>query len=404
MHDQLFQWIKEAAEALRGVAKRTPMEPSKTFSTMTGSRVFLKLESLQTTGSFKIRGAFNKIRLLSDAERERGVVCSSAGNHAQGVAFSATHMGVPSTVFMPVFAPPSKVHATRGYGARVVLSGAIYDEAYAAAMEHVKAHGKTFVHPFDDIDVIAGQGTLGLEILEDLPDVDAIVVPVGGGGLVAGVAAAVRQVRPRTAIVGVEAHGAPAMRQSLLEGSVKPSAGVATIADGIAVKTPGQKPFEIIRELVDEVVTVGDEEIAHALYQLAQRAKMVVEPAAAVGLAALLTRKVCFPGKSVVAVVSGGNVDMSLYAQILERGLHTEGLRARVAVDVPDQPGRLHELLSILSSVRANVETISHDRFTTSVAVGHVRITIIFRTLGMDQVTEVLEELQKRNLRYELLQ
>lgn len=395
--------IRGAAQALHGIAKHTPLIRSKTFSDLTGCSLHLKLENLQVTGSFKLRGAYTKIHGLTESERACGVVCASAGNHAQGVAFSATAMGVASTVFMPVFAPPPKIQATRAYGATVELVGANYDEAYEAARQHADVHGATFVHAFDDPAVVAGQGTLGLEILDDLPEVEAVLVPIGGGGLIAGIALAIKALRPDVRVIGVQAAGAASMQHSLTEGAITTLPSVQTIADGIAVRRPGAVTFPIVQEHVDEVVTVSDEAAAYALYLLVQRAKLIAEPACVVGLAALLTGVLDLPGQTVAAVLTGGNVDLGLLSQILERGLRQDGLRAGIAVDVPDRPGMLNELVDILSDLRANIQTITHDRETPDIPVGHARVSITFRTLGHQQIAAVAEALRARGLTFTVL-
>ncbi len=403
MTDFPFDRIEQAHRALAEVVKRTPLIPSRTFSAMTGSRVCLKLENLQDTGSFKLRGAFNKIRQLTPEERQRGVVCASAGNHAQGVAYAAAAMGVQSTVFMPLFAPPAKIQATRGYGAHVELVGTIYDEAYAAARAYAQAHGAVLVHAFDDPQVIAGQGSIGVEIFEDLGEVDVVLCPTGGGGLIAGVAAALKHLKPGVRVVGVEAEGAQSMKLSLEQGRIVPMTSMTTIADGIAVKVPGEVTFPLVQRYVDEMVTVDDEETAYALYLLLQRAKLLAEPAGAVSLAALLCGRVAFPGQTVVVLVSGGNVDLALLTQIVERGLIRDGLRAKIAVDVPDRPGTLDDLLDILAGLQANIQFLTHDRFTASVPIGHVRVTVTFRTLGREQIARIEEALRARNLAFQVL-
>ncbi len=403
MDEITFAGIEEAGQALRGAVKQTPLSRSRTFSEMAGCRLHLKLENLQATGSFKIRGAYNRIRLLTDGEKSRGVVCASAGNHAQGVACSARAMGVKSTVFMPVFTPPSKVQATRSYGAEVNLEGLTYDDAFAAASALAREDGRIYIHAFDDAEVIVGQGTIGLEIQADLPDVDVVLVPVGGGGLISGIATALKHLRPQVEIVGVEAEGAPAMVRSLERGRLEALTSMDTIADGIAVKSPGARTFAIVQKLVDRMVTVSDEETSHVLFLLAERAKLIAEPAGVVALAAALSEKAGYPGKKVAVVISGGNVDLALLTQIVDRGLVQSGMVSRIAVDVPDRPGSLNELLAILTGLRANVRSISHDRQTASVPVGHVRVTITFRTLGREQVEELTAILRQRGLTQKLL-
>ena len=398
-----FKDIKEAYDVLKPVVKRTSLEKSKTFSKLTKTNVYLKLENLQTTGSFKIRGAYNKIYHLSKKERERGVVCASAGNHAQGVAHASKLMNVKSTVFMPIYTSPTKIIATKAYGAEVVLEGITYDDAAAAAKKYAEEKKMTFVHAFNDHQVIAGQGTIGIEIFESLPDVDAVIVPIGGGGLISGIALALKTLKPKVKVIGAEAEGAQSMKKSLEENKIVPLKSINTIADGIAVKTPKEITFELAKKYVDEVVTVNDEEIANALYLLLQRAKLVVEPAGAVSLAAILSKKVTLPGKNVVAVLSGGNVNLSLLTQIIERGMMKNKLLVKISITALDKPKVLRDILNILANLGSNVQAISHDRCTTAVPVGYVKIIITFQTLGKEQIEIIKQELDRKNLKYQIL-
>lgn len=354
--------IQEARKRLAGVIHPTPLDHSTTFSRLTGSEVYFKLENLQKTGSFKIRGAYNKIMSLTLEERQRGVIAASAGNHAQGVACAATRAGIPSTVVMPEGAPISKVMATRGYGARVILAGGGYDEAFDYARQLQKETGATFVHGFDDPLVAAGQGTIGLELLDELPDLDAVLVPVGGGGLIAGVAMAVKSLKPRVRVIGVQSQGAPAVYLSLKGDCRQQLAATATIADGISVRRPGEFTLEVIRRYVDDVLLVDDEEIARAILMLLERSKIVVEGAGAVVLAALLHGHLSLPGAKVALVLSGGNIDVNILSIIIERGLVKSGRIIRLRTVVTDQPGSLQRLLGVLAAVRANVISINHDR------------------------------------------
>ncbi len=396
--------IAAAYEVLRPVVKQTPLERSKTFSEMTEADLYLKLENLQTTGSFKLRGAYNKIHRLDDRQKRRGVICASAGNHAQGVAHAATLLDVSSTVYMPRYAPPTKIIATRSYGAEVVLEGETYDDAHRAAAQHAERDGLTFVPAFNDPDVIAGQGTIGIEIYQALDDIDVVLVPVGGGGLISGVAVALKHLQPDVTVIGVEAEGAQAMLRSLQQGEPTPLTSMSTIADGIAVKHPGMLTFEHVRRYVDDMITVTDEEIARTLYMLLQRAKLVVEPAGAAGLAAVLCGTVSFPGKNVVALLSGGNINLLLLTQAVERGMMQHDLLSRFAVTVPDRPHMLGRMLDALAELNVNVQSISHDRMTTSVPIGHVKIIVTFQTLGTEQISQVERALRERELPYERLQ
>ena len=395
--------VNEAYEILKPVVHHTALEYSRTFSETTKSQVYLKLENLQKTGSFKIRGAYNTISHLSKEEKKHGVICASAGNHAQGVAYAATLLGVKSTVFMPIYTPPAKILATKGYGAEVVLEGATYDDAALAAAEYAKKQGIVFVHAFNNEQVIAGQGTIGLEIFEDLKEVDVVLVPIGGGGLISGIGLALKTLKPQVKIIGVEAEGAQSMKQSLEQNVIVPLKSVATIADGIAVKTPKDLTFALAKQYVDEVVTVNDDEIAHALYLLLQRAKLVVEPAGAVSLAALLSKKVSYPKKNIVCVLSGGNANLSLLEQVIERGMLHEQLMVKIAITVLDKPKMLKEILGILANLGANVQTIVHDRCTTAVPIGYVKIVITFHTLGKEQIDVIKHELDKKHLEYQLV-
>jgi len=398
-----FSDIVDAQSALRGIVKESPLERSKSFSTMSGAEVYLKLENLQTTGSFKVRGAYNKIRSLSAAEAARGVLCASAGNHAQGVAYAATQLGVKSTVFMPIFAPPLKVIATRAYGAKVVLTGETFDDAFRAAAEFGRESGATFVHPFNDPLIIAGQGTVGLELFEQLRDVDEVLVPVGGGGLIAGIAIALKQLNPRIRVIGVEAEGAQSMKASVAAGRPVVLTSVDTIADGIAVKSPGNLTFEAASRLVDDLVTVSDAEIARTAYLLLQRAKILAEPAGVAAMAAVLFNRTEAKGKKVIPVISGGNINMSILEQILDKGAMAEGLRARISVLIPDQAGRLKSIITILEKMKANIHDIYHERTTRSVPVGHVMVIITFNLQDAAQLSAILAEMDRNGLPHQVL-
>jgi len=398
-----FNEIKEAYDILKPVVKRTPLEKSKTFSKLTKTNIYMKLENFQTTGSFKIRGAYNKIYHLSKKERMQGVVCASAGNHAQGVAHASKLLGVNSTVFMPIFTPPTKIIATKSYGANVILEGATYDDAALAAKKYAEEKNLIFVHAFNDNFVISGQGTIGIEIFESLPDVDAVIVPIGGGGLISGIALAIKTLKSKVKVIGVEAEGAQSMKKSLEKNKIVPLKSINTIADGIAVKTPKEITFELAKKYVDYVVTVNDEEIANALYLLLQRAKLVVEPAGAVALAAILSKKVNFVGKNVVVVLSGGNVNLSLLTQIIERGMIKNKLLTKISIIALDKPKVLRDILTILANLGSNVQSISHDRGTTSVPVGYVKIIITFQTLGKEQIDVIKKELYRKKLKYQIL-
>ena len=398
-----FSDIIKAQSTLRNIVKVTPLESSKSFSMMSGAQVFMKMENLQSTGSFKVRGAYNMISALSAEELSNGVVCASAGNHAQGVAYSATRLGVKSTVFMPVFAPPLKVMATRSYGAEVVLTGDTFDDAFAAAMTFKEESGAYFIHPFNHPDIIAGQGTIGLEIFKQLDDVQDVVVPIGGGGLIAGIAIALKKFNPKIRIIGVEPEGAQSMKLSMEQGRVSSLSSLHTIADGIAVKTPGDLTLECVQKYVDELVVVSDAEISHALYLMLQRAKILAEPSGVASMAAILTHKIDVKGRKVVPVISGGNINMGTLEQIIEKGMMEEGMRVRLKVLTPDLAGELKQLITILDSIRANIHDIQHERSITTVPVGFVLITLTFNLQSIDQLQTIREAFDDKNLKYEVL-
>jgi threonine dehydratase len=390
--------IIAAQQTMRNTIKSTTLMPSKTFSKLAGNQIFMKLENLQTTGSFKVRGAFNKIFHLTEEEKKYPVVAASAGNHAQGVAFSATKLGLKSTIFMPTFTPPTKVSATRFYGADVILTGDSFDDAYEASQEYCQTHNATYIHPFNDSKIIAGQGVVGLEIFIQCPDVDTVIVPVGGGGLISGIAIAMKEMKPSIKIIGVEAEHAASALASRKKGELVTLPSATTIADGIAVKRPGDLTFRIIEEYVDELITVTDTEISHAAYLMLQRGKLLVEPAGAVALAASISRKSCCMGKNVVPVVSGGNINMSLLQQIIDQGMYLEGLRTTFQVIVPDQAGELQKILAILDKLKANIQDIVHERSITSVPVGHVMILCTINLQHKKQLDTIKDELGRRGL------
>ncbi|MGW3631319.1 threonine ammonia-lyase [Streptomyces sp. NPDC005122] len=380
--------VRGAQKMLSGVARMTAMEGSRYLSQLVGAPVHLKCENLQRTGSFKLRGAYVRIAGLLPEERAAGVVAASAGNHAQGVALASSLLGVRSTVFMPTGAPLPKVAATRDYGAEVRLHGQVVDETLAAAQEYAAATGAVFIHPFDHPDIIAGQGTVGLEILEQCPEVRTIVVGIGGGGLAAGVAVAVKSIRPDVRIVGVQAAGAAAYPASLAAGRPVPVANPATMADGIKVGRPGDVPFAIIRDLVDEVRTVSENSLSSALLLCLERAKLVVEPAGASPVAALLQEPDTFEGP-VVALLSGGNVDPLLMQRILRHGMAASGRYLAVTLRLTDRPGALATLLGVLSVADANVLDVSHVRTDPRLGLTEVEVELHLETKGPEHCAEV---------------
>ena len=397
--------VLEAAERVEGVARRTPLTPSHAFSELTGADVRLKLENNQRTGAFKIRGATNRIETLSPAQREAGVVTASAGNHAQGVALAASRLGVDATIVMPEQAAVSKVEATEHYGAEVVLHGEDYNEAAERAHELETEEGRTYVHAFDDDYVMAGQGTLGLELVEDCPDVDTVVVPIGGGGLISGIATAVKGAKPDARVIGVEAEGADSAFRSLGAGGVVELDAVDTIADGLAARKVGDRTFEVIRERVDEVVTVSDSEIAVAVMLALERAKTLVEGAGAVPLAALLSGAVDVePGEVVVPVLSGGNIDMNMLTTVLMRGLVETGRYLRIRTVLPDRPGALVDLSTVIAEHKANIYAFKHDRTSRDVGLNDAEVEVDIETRGPEHVEALLADLRSRGYDVEVIQ
>jgi len=385
--------IRAARERVAGVVKTTPLDLSTTFSGLCGREIYLKLENLQKTGSFKVRGALNKILLLDAAARARGVITASAGNHAQGVAYAAQRAGIPATVVMPETAAFSKVEATIGYGASVILAGRDYAEAAARATALASEQGTTFIPAFDDRDVIAGQGTLGLELLEQLPHVDTVVVPVGGGGLLAGIVSAVRGAGSAAQVVGVQAVGASSLRPSLAAGRRVELARVDTIADGLATRAIGTQPFAVIRDAVHESVEVSDAEIAEAVVLLLERAKTVVEGAGAVALAACLAGRVAGAGQKVAVVISGGNIDTNLLDRIINLGLVQEGRLFRFTTRLQDRPGELQRLVTCIAGCGANIHQIRHERAQPGLPLTQASVTLELETRGRAHITKIEEQL-----------
>jgi len=396
--------IREARERVSGVARHTPLERSRSFSEMSGADLHLKLENFQRTGAFKIRGAMNRIATLTEAEREAGVVTASAGNHAQGVALAASRAGVDATVVMPKFAPVSKVKATRGYGASVRLEGVDYDEAQAYAHQLEREEGRTYVHAFDDPVVMAGQGTLGLEIVDDCPELDTVVVPIGGGGLISGVAVAVKEQLPDARVVGVQAEGAASAAKSLEAGERREIEGVDTIADGIATRSVGEQTLEVMAEYVDEVVTVDDREIALALTLLLERAKTLVEGAGAVALAAVLSDAFEYDdGERVVAALCGGNIDLNRLGTVVRRGLVQMGRYLKITIDLKDRPGELERVSSIVARTGANVYAVHHDRTSRDVAVNAAELELELETDDAEHAADIVDALEADGYDVEIL-
>ncbi len=388
--------VVAAHDRVADAARHTPLERSRTFSEMTGADVHLKLENFQRTGAFKIRGAMNRIATLSPAEREAGVVTASAGNHAQGVALAADSAGVDATVVMPRFAPVSKVKATRGYGASVVLHGVDYEEAQTRAHEIEREAGRTYVHAFDDLAVMAGQGTIGLEIADDLPEVDTVVVPIGGGGLISGVAVAVKErLGDDVRVIGVQAEGASTAAESLRTGEHHEIDSVDTIADGIATRSVGELTLEVMREYVDEAVVVDDREIALALALLLERSKTLVEGAGAVPLAAVLSEAFEYEDdETIVATLCGGNIDLNRLTTVIRHGLVQMGRYLKVTIDLKDRPGELERVSSIVARAGANVYAVHHDRTSRDVAVNAAELELELETDDAEHAADIVDELE----------
>lgn len=387
--------IELAVKRLKPTIHRTKIEKSTTFSDMTGGEIYLKFENQQKTGSFKIRGASNKIAALVEKGEIKSAVASSAGNHAQGVAYASHVHGIPATIVMPKSAPIAKVSATEGYGAKVVLHGDCYDDAYNKAVEIQEKEGATFLHPYDDLEVMAGQGTLGIEILEDLPTVDVVIVPAGGGGLLAGVAACVKQINPRVKIVGVQAEGAPAIAESFKQKKHVSTESATTIADGIAVKIPGKNTIELINKYADDVVTVSDAEISEAILLLLERTKQVVEPAGATPLAAVLNNKIDVKGKKIACVLSGGNIDVSFIQRIIDLGLVSRERKLKFRATLLDIPGSLEHLSNVLARTGANIIMVQYDRWSAELDPNEAIIHIACEVGGREHGQRVMKALKE---------
>ncbi len=391
--------IYHAAFVLKDIIRKTDVIAAPELNP--DADIILKTENLQVTGSFKVRGAAYKISQLSDEEKARGVIACSAGNHAQGVALAATKAGAKSLICLPDNAPISKVEATKKYGADVCLVPGVYDDAYNKALELRDSEGYTFVHPFNDEDVIAGQGTIGLEILEQVPDVDAVIVPVGGGGLISGVAYAIKALNPNVKVYGVQAAGAPSMVNSVKEGKIKRLASVTTIADGIAGKEPGDLTFDIVSQYVDELVTVTDDEVAAAILALIEQQKLCAEGAGAVSVAAAMFNKVPVAGKKVVCLVSGGNIDVTILSRVIDRGLLKSGRTLSIQVNLVDKPGQLQGVANCIADAGGNVTYINHEKATEDMSITDAYLRITMETKNFEHIDEILTALSDNGFTYQ---
>lgn len=394
--------IVNAQKAQGDVIRKTSLVFSDTFSQLTGSKVYLKNEFEQKTGSFKLRGAYYKIKNLAEDEKSKGVVAASAGNHAQGVALASAMEKINCTIVMPRNASPAKVAATKEYGAEVVLEGKNYDESWIKAQEIAKTSGAQIIHAFDDPQIIAAQGVIGLEIMEQLPNVDEIYVPIGGGGLAAGILIAVKTKNPNVKIIGVESKSFPSMKNSLDSGKLETVDGGFTVADGISVRTPGKQTFEIIRDMIDKIVLVDDEEIIKTIFLLMERSKVVVEPAGAAGLAYLVSKKPS-PGKNVVPILCGGNVDMYLLGQIVSKGLAAMGRMMKIFILLKDKPGALKEIVDELASLSANIVEVVHDRLSSDVHAGTTGVTLSLETENQKHTDQLIQHLKDKHIDFKVL-
>ncbi len=389
--------IYQAAFTLKNVIRPTNLISAPGLSN--NCEVYLKPENLQITGSFKVRGSAFKISQLSDEEKAKGVIACSAGNHAQGVALAATKQGIKSIICLPNTAPISKVEATKNYGAEVCLVKGVYDDAYKKALELKEEHGYSFVHPFDDEDVIAGQGTIGLEILEELDDVDAVVVPIGGGGLISGVAFAVKALRPNVKVYGVQAEGAPSMLNSIKNNEIQTLPSVSTFADGIAVKSPGENTFHYCSQYVDEIVTVNEDEISTAILTMMEQQKTIAEGAGAVSVAAVLANKLPLDGKKVVCIVSGGNIDVTILSRVIERGLLNSGRTSQLCIELTDRPGQLHEVSGIIAECGGNVIAVYHERASEIKEINGCYLRISIETRNFEHIEQIKHALIKNGFK-----
>lgn len=379
--------IYHAAFVLKDVIRHTDLVPAPNVNK--NATVYLKPENLQLTGSFKVRGSYYKISQLSEEEKSKGVIACSAGNHAQGVALAATKNGIKSLICLPDCAPISKIEATKGFGADICLVPGVYDDAYKRAIELRDEKGYTFIHPFDDEDVIAGQGTIGLELVDQMKDVDAVIVPIGGGGLISGVAFAIKSLNPKIKVYGVQAAGAPSMKNSVENKQIERLDAVSTIADGIAVKQPGENTFDLCSKYVDQIVTVTDDEVSSAILTLLEKQKLITEGAGAVAVAAAMFNKVPIEGKKVICVVSGGNIDVNILDRVVKRGLMTSGRSALLKVELLDKPGQLVQISSIIAELGGNVIGVHHERSNANLAITGCFIRISLETRNFEHVEQI---------------
>ena len=389
--------IYHASYVLKDVIRRTELIHAPTINTK--CNIYLKPENLQLTGSFKVRGSYYKISQLSEEEKAKGVIACSAGNHAQGVALAATKNGIKSTICLPDGAPISKIEATKNYGAEICLVEGVYDDAYQKALQLRDEHGYTFIHPFDDVDVIAGQGTIALELVEQKKDIDAVIVPIGGGGLISGIAFALKSLNPNIKVYGVQAAGAPSMKNSVEHKKIERLAGVSTIADGIAVKEPGQNTFDICSKYVDGIVTVTDDEVSSAILAMLEKHKIITEGAGAVAVAAAMFDKIPVEGKNVVCIVSGGNIDVNILDRVIKRGLMKSGRSAILTIELLDKPGQMQEVTRIIAEHGGNITGVHHERNSANTEINGCFIRISLETRNFDHTNTIKAALHKAGFR-----
>ena len=395
--------IFRARDSIDSSIKKTPLQRSETFSKLIGTNIFLKLESLQKTGSFKVRGALFKLGMLSKEEEKGGVIAASAGNHAQGVAYAALKKNIPCTIVMPRNASPAKVAATKAYGANVILRGLTYEESWLAAQEISRERGHAIIHAFDDPQIISGQGTIGLELLEDLQEVDEVYLPIGGGGLAAGVAIAIKTKNPSVRIIGIESNAFPSMKESLEHGSIRRIVAGHTIADGISVKSPGQLTYEIASQYLDDLKLVDDSSIVQTMFLLMERAKLVIEPAGAASLAYLIEKGHPNKDKNVIALLTGGNVDMYLLGQIVAKGLMNMGRMLKIFIQLPDRPGSLKNIVDIIADMSVNIVEVVHDRLSSNVSAGTAGVYLSLEMENSSHAERLLGHLNAKGLKFKIV-
>jgi threonine dehydratase len=395
--------IFKAREVLKKTVRKTPLQRSETFSKLVGTNVFLKLESFQKTGSFKVRGASVKLNDLSEEQRKHGVIAASAGNHAQGVAYASLEKNIPCTIVMPQNASPAKVAATRSYGAKVILRGSDYDESWVAAQEVAMDEGRTIVHAFDDAQIISGQGTIGLELLEDLPKLDEVYLPVGGGGLASGVAIAIKTKNPNVKIIGIESKAFPTMKESVSKGAIQQLRDGYTIADGISVKSPGRLTYEIVSEYLDDLRLIDDSSIVETMFLLMERTKLVVEPAGAASLAYLISNSHPNKDKNIIALLSGGNVDMYLLGQVVAKGLMHMGRVIKIFIQLPDRPGALRTIVDSIAELSVNIVEVEHDRLSPNISAGTAGVYLSLEVENENHAKRLTEFLVEKGVEFRIL-